>query len=136
LGTPIPPAPDASKAVLAAFAERGIEWHPGHLVGQLVPGVARFDDGTEMPFDLFIGVPEHRVPDVVAESGLCVDGWIPVDPITLARQFPTRVRRGRRRRRDPSQSGFWARNGLKFETDRAQITFGDEVREPRRCGRR
>jgi hypothetical protein len=21
----------------------------------------------------------HRVPEVVAESGMCVDGWIPVD---------------------------------------------------------
>ena len=36
-----------------------------------------------MPFDLFLGVPVHRVPAVVAESGMCVDGWIPVDPVTL-----------------------------------------------------
>ena len=41
-----------------------------------------------MPFDLFLGVPKHRVPDVVADSGMCVDGWIPVDPVTLATQFP------------------------------------------------
>ena len=88
LGAPIPPSPDASKAVLAAFEERGIEWHPGHLVRELTPGTARFDDGTEMPFDLFLGVPKHRVPDVVADSGMCVDGWIPVDPVTLATQFP------------------------------------------------
>jgi sulfide:quinone oxidoreductase len=88
LGVPIPPSPDASKAVLAAFEERGIEWHPGHLVRELGPGTARFDDGTEMPFDLFLGVPKHRVPDVVADSGMCVDGWIPVDPLTLATRFP------------------------------------------------
>ena len=41
-----------------------------------------------MPFDLFLGVPQHRVPDVVAESGMCVDGWIPVDPVTLATRWP------------------------------------------------
>jgi sulfide:quinone oxidoreductase len=28
------------------------------------------------------------VPAVVAESGLCVDGWIPVDPLTLETSFP------------------------------------------------
>ena len=59
LPVPIPPSPDASKAILEAFAERGIEWHPSHLVRELDPArkVARFDDGTEMPFDLFLGVP-------------------------------------------------------------------------------
>ena len=45
-------------------------------------------DGDEMPFDLFLGVPVHRAPQVVQESGLCVDGWIPVDPLTLATAFP------------------------------------------------
>ena len=89
LPVPIPPSPDASKAILEAFAERGIEWHPNHLVRELDPSrkVARFDDGTEMPFDLFLGVPVHRAPDVVAESGMCVDGWIPVDPVTLATRW-------------------------------------------------
>lgn len=41
-----------------------------------------------MPFDLFLGVPVHRVPTVVAESGMCVDGWVPVDPLTLETAFP------------------------------------------------
>jgi len=85
---PIPPSPDASRTILAGFDERGIEWHPQHLVRELEPGVARFEDGSEMPFDLFLGVPRHRVPAVVAESGLCVDGWVPVDPATLETQWP------------------------------------------------
>jgi sulfide:quinone oxidoreductase len=90
LPAPIPPSPDASKALLEAFAERGIEWHPSRLVRGLDPGrkVACFDDGAEMPFDLFLGVPRHRVPEVVASSGMCVDGWIPVDPDTLATRWP------------------------------------------------
>ena len=41
-----------------------------------------------MPFDLFLGVPVHRVPAVVAASGMCVDGWIPVNPLTLETAFP------------------------------------------------
>ena len=37
LGAPIPPSPQASAALLAAFAERGIAWHPGALVRELDP---------------------------------------------------------------------------------------------------
>jgi sulfide:quinone oxidoreductase len=90
LGTPIPPSPAASQALLAAFAERDIAWHPERLVRTLDPRrkVAVLADGDEMPFDLFLGVPLHRAPDVVLDSGMCVDGWIPVDPLTLETAFP------------------------------------------------
>jgi sulfide:quinone oxidoreductase len=90
LGVPIPPSPKASQVILAAFAERGIGWHPGLLVRALDPGrkVALLSDGAEMPYDLFLGVPVHRAPAVVIESGLAVEGWIPVDPRTLRTRFP------------------------------------------------
>jgi sulfide:quinone oxidoreductase len=90
LGSPIPPSPAASEALLAAFAERGINWYPERLVRALDPQrrVAILADGEEMPFDLFLGVPVHRVPAAVAESGMCVDGWIPVDPLTLETSYP------------------------------------------------
>jgi len=90
LPVPIPPSPDASKALLAAFAERSISWHPNQIVKALDPArkVALLADGGEMPYDLFLGVPKHRAPAVVEASGLCVDGWVPVDPVTLATSFP------------------------------------------------
>jgi sulfide:quinone oxidoreductase len=90
LGTPIPPSPEASAAVLAAFAERGITWCPERLVRALDPdrNVAVLSDDSELPYDLFLGVPVHRVPEVVAASGMTVDGWIPVDPLTLETRFP------------------------------------------------
>ena len=90
LGAPIPPSPPASAALLGAFAERGIAWHPDRLVRKLDPGrkVAIFSDGTELPFDLFLGVPRHKVPPVVEESGMTVDGWVPVNPLTLETEFP------------------------------------------------
>jgi sulfide:quinone oxidoreductase len=90
LGAPIPPSPAASEALLAAFAERGIGWYPDRLVRSLDPRrrVAILADGEEMPFDLFLGVPVHLVPEVVAQSGMCVDGWIPVDPLTLETAYP------------------------------------------------
>src|SRR3954451_3758077 len=85
LGQPIPPSPAASEVILAAFAERDISWHPGKLVRALDPDrhVALFADGGELPYDLFLGVPVHQAPAVVVESGLTVDGWVPVDPLTL-----------------------------------------------------
>jgi len=90
LGSPIPPSPPSSRALLAAFAERGITFVPNRLVRALDPArrVAILDDETEMPYDLFLGVPTHRVPDVVTASGMTEDGWIPVDRRTLKTRFP------------------------------------------------
>jgi sulfide:quinone oxidoreductase len=89
-GTPIPPSPDSSRAILAAFAERKIHFVPDTLVRSIDPArqVAVLSNGSEMPFGLFLGVPVHRAPRVVVESGLAVDGWVPVDPKTLAMRFP------------------------------------------------
>ena len=47
----------------------------------------RLADGTAVPYDLFVGVPVHRVPDVVEASGLAVEGWIPVERSNLATRF-------------------------------------------------
>jgi sulfide:quinone oxidoreductase len=90
LGAPIPPSPGASAALLSAFEERGIDWHPERMVTALEGErkVAVLSSGEELPFDLFLGVPVHKAPAVVVESGLTVDGWIPVDPPTLKTEFP------------------------------------------------
>jgi sulfide:quinone oxidoreductase len=89
-GVPIPPSPETSKALLEAFAERGIAFVPNRLVRALDPArrIAILDDGSEMPYDLFLGVPKHCVPDVVAASGMTQDGWIPVNSLTLETRFP------------------------------------------------
>ena len=87
---PIPPSPDTSEALLEAFAERGIEFVPGKRIASVdhERSVAVCDDGSEEPFELFLGVPRHRAPNVVQESGMAVDGYIPVDGRTLATSYP------------------------------------------------
>jgi sulfide:quinone oxidoreductase len=87
---PIPPSPETSRALLQAFAERGIKFVPESLVVSLDPNrhVAILDSGKELPYDLFLGVPKHRVPDVVAKSGMTEDGWIPVNQSNLETRFP------------------------------------------------
>jgi sulfide:quinone oxidoreductase len=87
---PIPPSPAASEALVTAFGERGIEWHPRREVCELDPSrtVAILRDGGEMTYDLFLAVPVHRAPAVVVESGMTVDGWIPVNSLTMETSFP------------------------------------------------
>ena len=87
-GTPIPPSPDTSRAILERFAERGIEFVADRRVAALDPATreAVLDDGSRLPYDLFLGIPVHRVPP--AAVAMTEDGWIPVDQRTLATRFP------------------------------------------------
>jgi sulfide:quinone oxidoreductase len=89
LGTPVPPSPETSAALEEAFSERDIKLLAGKRIASLDPGrsVAVLDGGDELAFDLFLGVPKHRAPDVVIESGMTEDGYIPVDPATLKTRF-------------------------------------------------
>jgi sulfide:quinone oxidoreductase len=88
-GRPIPPSPDASEALIEAFASRDIEWLPRTEVSELDPGrrVATLREGGEMDYDLFLAVPVHRAPAVVVESGLTTDGWIQVDSLSFETGF-------------------------------------------------
>jgi sulfide:quinone oxidoreductase len=90
LPTPVPPSPETSAALEAEFAERRIELIAGRRVSALDPErkVAVLDDGAELPFDLFLGVPKHRAPEVVIASGMTEDGYVPVDSATLETRFP------------------------------------------------
>jgi sulfide:quinone oxidoreductase len=62
---------------------RGIGHGTGRKVERVEADRVVFADG-ESGFDILIGVPPHRPPAVIAESGLGGDGpWIEVDPATL-----------------------------------------------------
>jgi sulfide:quinone oxidoreductase len=89
-GTPVPPSPDTSAAIVKAFDERGIEFIPALRVSAIDPArkVAVLDDGSEHAFDLFLGVPKHRAPDAVIASGMTENGYIPADARTLATRYP------------------------------------------------
>jgi sulfide:quinone oxidoreductase len=90
LPSPVPPSPETSKALIAAFAERNIDYLPNRRVAS-VDGPRKtvvLDDGRELPCDLFLGVPKNRAPDVVVATGLTENGWVTVDPRTLETKFP------------------------------------------------
>jgi len=85
---PIPVSPEASEAVERAMADRGIDYTKRHRVYGIDPAakVAHLKESDE-PYDLFIGIPVHKAPDVLVASGLTEDGWVAVDPPTLATPY-------------------------------------------------
>jgi sulfide:quinone oxidoreductase len=90
LPSPVPPSPETSAALVQAFAERDIEFVPNARVATLDPArrVAVLDGGGEMAYDLFLGVPKHRAPDVVIAAGMVDDVYISVNPRTLQTRYP------------------------------------------------
>lgn len=86
---PIPPSYGTSKALLKAFRKKNISYIPEMMVGAIDASrrVAELDDGREMAFDLFLGIPEHCVPAALEGSGLVYDEWIPVDEHSMLTKF-------------------------------------------------
>ncbi|MGW4352498.1 NAD(P)/FAD-dependent oxidoreductase [Nocardia sp. NPDC004582] len=92
MDSPIPVSPSSNDAILAALADRDIEYASGMRVRALDPAThTATTRAGDLAYDLFIGIPRHRVPEVVQTSGLTaggVDGWIHVDAATLATPYP------------------------------------------------
>lgn len=90
LETPVPPSPETSRALIAAFAERDITFVADREIRSLDAQrrVAVLDDGNQLPYDLFLGVPKQRAPNVLDAAGMTEDGYVPVNPKTLETRFP------------------------------------------------
>jgi sulfide:quinone oxidoreductase len=129
--TPIPPSPDTSEALLTAFAERSIEFVAGRRVASLDGETAVLEDGTELPFDLFLGVPKHRAPDVVLASGMAEDGYVPVSSQTLATRFPGVYAIGDVATVGVPKAGVFAEGAARVVADSVLATLrGDEQPTP------
>jgi len=90
LPSPVPPSPETSKALIAAFAERNIEYLPNRRIASVDAErkAVVLDDGSELGCDLFLGVPKNRAPDVVVATGMTDGGWVTIDPRTLETKYP------------------------------------------------
>jgi len=92
MDSPVPVSRETSAAIVRALGERDIGYTPGRRVHGLDPAehVAWLKTG-DLPYDLFIGIPVHRAPEVVQAAGLTVggnDGWVAVDRRNLTTRFP------------------------------------------------
>jgi sulfide:quinone oxidoreductase len=130
LGAPVPPSPETSMALKGEFEQRGIELITGRRIASLDPlrRVAVLDDDAELAYDLFLGVPKHRAPDVVIESGIAADGYVPVDPATLATKVPGVYAVGDVATAGVPKAGVFAEGAARIVAQHliAQITGGPE----------
>jgi sulfide:quinone oxidoreductase len=89
LPSPIPISVATSDAIVEMLTDRGIHYWPRTQIVRVDPAgrTLHMADGRRLDFDLLLGIPVHRAPTVVVESGLTDDGWIAVDPATFATKF-------------------------------------------------
>jgi sulfide:quinone oxidoreductase len=90
MAKPIPISDEASAGILRSCEQRDIGWWPESKVTALDPTkkTATLRDGRTIPYSLFLAIPVHRAPQVVADSALVEeDGWIAVDRHTFATKF-------------------------------------------------
>jgi sulfide:quinone oxidoreductase len=90
MAAPVPVTAEVSQRFLDELAARGIEYLAQQKVVELDPsaGEAVLETGERLPYDLFVGIPIHRVPAAVKESGLAENGWVAVDRDNLMTPFP------------------------------------------------
>src|SRR5919197_3083 len=72
------------------LAARNVKELPEHLVTGIDPAsrTAQLASGETLPYDLFVGIPIHRAPAALADSGLVANNWVPVDQSNLRTPFP------------------------------------------------
>jgi sulfide:quinone oxidoreductase len=87
---PVPVTAETSQRFLDELTARGVEYLAQKRVVELdvTTKEAVLESGERLAYDLFVGIPVHRVPAVVAESGLAENGWVAVDRGTLMTPFP------------------------------------------------
>jgi sulfide:quinone oxidoreductase len=133
MAAPVPVTKQVSQAFLEILSERRIEYVPKQLVVRLDPQAkeAELAGGETVPYDLFIGVPVHRVPEVVERSGLAVDGWVPVDHANLATRFPGVYAIGDVAGLPMAKAGVFAEAAARVVADDIAATLhGTELEQP------
>jgi len=89
LSSPMPASAEMAQALMDSFEDFGIRLLRQRTVVRLEKGLAILDDGSELPFALFLGVPKHTSPQVVIDSGLTENDWVPIDLATLETRYPS-----------------------------------------------
>jgi len=134
---PVPITPEVSRQFLDALEERGIEYLAQKRVVELDPSSdeAVLESGERLRYDLFVGVPVHRVPAVVEESGLTVEGWVAVDRGNLMTPFADVYAVGDLVGIPMAKAGVFAENAAGVVADDIEARLRGQVLERRYEGR-
>ena len=79
-----------SQEVTNLLKNHQINFHPFHKIKTVLSmGKIEFENGKLVNYDLLIGIPPHKVPEVIRKSGLIKQGqnWISVDKFSLKTEY-------------------------------------------------
>lgn len=82
-----PVSQELSDDLMYACDEAGVKVYLKTLVTSVEGGVATLDNGRQLPFDLFLGVPKHAAPQVVRDSDLTDGDWVSIDLVSMETAF-------------------------------------------------
>jgi sulfide:quinone oxidoreductase len=90
MSRPVPVTGEVSQMFREGLATRNVTELAEHLVTGIDPAshTAQLASGETLPYDLFVGIPIHRAPVALADTGLVVNNWVPVDQSNLRTPFP------------------------------------------------
>ena len=133
MAAPVPVTAEVSQHFLDELQERGIGYVGKNRVVSLDPSSkeATLESGERMPYDLFVGIPVHRVPAVVEQSGLAADGWVAVDRGNLMTPFPNVYAVGDVVDIPMAKAGVFAENAAGVVADDIRARVRGEVLERR-----
>lgn len=78
--------PKTSQDIVSLLSNHSINFHPLHKLKKVTDDhILEFENGNKINYDLLIGIPPHKVPTAIRNSGLLKENesWINVDKFTL-----------------------------------------------------
>jgi sulfide:quinone oxidoreductase len=133
MAAPVPITQEVSQSILDALTERGIEYMPSQQLAALDTDTneVQLASGGSIPYDLFVGIPVHRAPEVVEHAGLAVNGWVPVEKTNLATRFPDVYAVGDLTALPMAKAGVFAEAGARVVADDiAARLHGEQLERP------
>ncbi|MEW6604365.1 MAG: FAD/NAD(P)-binding oxidoreductase [Thermoproteota archaeon] len=79
--------PQISANVVDIVSQRGIRFHPSHKLKSVTDNKLEFENGSKADYDVLVGIPPHKVPEIVREAGLTDGDWVAVDRKTMKTKF-------------------------------------------------
>ncbi|HUG96685.1 MAG TPA: FAD/NAD(P)-binding oxidoreductase [Nitrososphaera sp.] len=78
--------PQVSANVVDIISQRGIRFNPSHKL-KSVSDHLEFENGNRADYDVLVGIPPHRAPEVVRSAGMAEGDWVTVDRSTMKTRF-------------------------------------------------
>jgi len=79
--------PQISSNVVEMISQRNIRFHPLHKIKSVTDDKLEFENGNTASYDVLVGIPPHRAPEVVSSAGLADGDWMAIDRKTMKTRF-------------------------------------------------